>query len=103
MYAIIEAGAKQYKVSPGDIIDIELVEAKDSITFDKVLFVSDNDQVEIGMPYVKGASVRAKIIGNGKDDKVTIFKYKRKVNYHRTIGHRQPYTRVKIEEVNHGS
>jgi large subunit ribosomal protein L21 len=103
MYAIIESGSKQYKVSKGDVIEVELLEAKQHITFDKVLLVSDNGKTEVGTPYVKGAKVSAKVLGTGKDDKVTTFKYKNKINYHRTIGHRQPYTRLEIEEVKHGA
>lgn len=103
MYAIIETGGKQYKVKPGDTIDVELLEAKQHITFDTVLFISDNGKTEIGTPYVKGAKVSAKVLENIKDDKVTTFKYKRKTNYHRTIGHRQPLTRIQIEEVKNGA
>jgi large subunit ribosomal protein L21 len=103
MYAVIETGGKQYKVQKGDILDIELIDAKRSVTFDKVLLVSDNGKVEIGTPYVKGTKVSAKVLGNNKDKKVTSFKYKNKTNYHRTIGHRQNYTRIEIEEVKHGS
>lgn len=103
MYAIIETGGKQYKVSQGDVIEIELIEAKQHITFDRVLLISDNGKTEIGTPHVKGAKVSAKILGTGKDKKVTTFKYKNKINYHRTIGHRQPFTRVEIEEVKHGA
>jgi len=105
MYAIIETGGKQYKVKQGDIIEVELLDAKESLTFDKVLFCSDGkDKIEIGTPYVKGAKVSAKVLGTGKDKKVTTFKYKNKINYHRTIGHRQPFIRLEIQAVNlHGS
>ena len=103
MYAIIETGSKQYKVSKGDIIEVELLDAKRSLTFDKVLFLSDGEKVEVGTPYVKGAKVSAKVLGTGKDKKVTTFRYKNKINYHRTIGHRQPFIRLQIEEVAHGS
>ncbi len=103
MYAIIETGGKQYKVSQGDVIEIELVDAKRSLTFDKVLFIGNNEDVTIGTPHVKGAKVSAKVLGAGKDDKVTSFKYKNKTGYHRTKGHRQPFTQVRIEEVKHGS
>lgn len=99
MYAIIETGGKQYKVSKGDAIEVELLEAKQHITFDKVLLFSDNGKVEIGTPYVKGAKVGAKVLENGKDKKVTTFKFKNKTNYHRTIGHRQPYTKLEIEKI----
>ena len=103
MYAIIETGGKQYKVSQGDVIEVELIKAKQHVTFDKVLLISENGKTEIGTPLLKGAKVSAKVLGIGKDPKVTIFKFKNKTNYHRTIGHRQPFTRVQIEEVKHGS
>jgi len=99
MYAIIETGGKQYKVNEGDIIDVELLEAKRHVTFDEVLFLSNNGKTEVGAPYVKGAKVSAKVLGEGKDPKVTTFKYKNKTNYHRTIGHRQRYTRLEIEKI----
>ncbi|MCU0641078.1 MAG: 50S ribosomal protein L21 [Candidatus Margulisbacteria bacterium] len=103
MYAVIETGGKQQKVLAGDILDVELLDNSKSVTFSNVLLIADGDQVSIGTPYVKGAKVSAKVIGNVKDDKVTSLKYKRKVNYHRTIGHRQNYTRVQIEEIKNGS
>ena len=103
MYAVIETGGKQQKVVPGDILDVELLENKQSVTFGNVLLIADGDNVSIGTPYVKGAKVSAKVMGNVKDDKVTTFKYKNKINYHRTIGHRQNYTRVQIEEIKHGA
>ena len=103
MYAIIETGSKQYKVQQGDIIEVELLDAKHSVTFDKVLMISDNGKTEIGTPHVKGAKVSAKVLGTGKDKKVTTFRYKNKINYHRTVGHRQPFTQVQIEEVKHGA
>jgi len=97
-YAIIETGGKQYKVSPGDTLEVELLENKKSVTFDKVLMVADGTNITIGTPYVSGAKVPAKVLGNTKGEKVIAFKYKNKINYHRTIGHRQNYTQVKIEE-----
>ncbi|MDD5382410.1 MAG: 50S ribosomal protein L21 [Candidatus Margulisbacteria bacterium] len=103
MYAIIETGSKQYKVQKGEIIEVELLEAKDHFTFDKILLVSADGKVHIGTPYVTGATVAAKVLGDFKDDKVTTFKYKNKINYHRTIGHRQNFTRVQIEEIKHGA
>ena len=103
MFAIIESGGKQYKVKKGDIIDVELLDAKRHVTLDKVLLFSDSKTIEVGTPYLKGVKVSAKVLGTGKDKKVTVFKYKNKINYHRTIGHRQPYTRLEIEEVKHGA
>jgi large subunit ribosomal protein L21 len=99
MYAVIEQGGKQLKVSKDMIVDLELFDTKPDaeVKFDKVLLVSDGKKdVKIGAPYVKGAHVTVKVIGENKDDKVTTFKYKNKTNYHRTIGHRQRYIRVKV-------
>jgi len=103
MYAVIETGGKQYRVSPGEILDVELLENEGSITFSNVLLFADGGTVEVGTPYLKGAKVSAKVLGVNKDDKVTTFKYKNKINYHRTIGHRQNYTRIQIEEIKHGA
>ncbi|OGC22709.1 50S ribosomal protein L21 [candidate division WOR-1 bacterium RIFOXYB2_FULL_42_35] len=103
MYAIIETGGKQYKVEKGDIIEVELLDAEKSITFSEVLLVSDDGKVEIGTPYVKDAKVAATILGTGKDKKAVTFKYKNKTNYHRTKGHRQPFTRLQIEEITNGA
>lgn len=100
MYAIIETGSKQYKVSQGDVIDVELLDAKRSVTIDKVLMISDGDKIQIGTPYVKGAKVATKVlVPMFQDKKVTTFKFKNKINYHRTIGHRQRYTRLQIEKI----
>jgi len=101
MYAVIETGSKQYIVQKGDILDIELLEAKkdSSIAFDKVLFFSSGDKVEIGAPYLKNVKVKGKVQDHFKDKKAVVFKYKRKVNYKRKVGHRQPLTRILIEEV----
>jgi|SRR3989339_1073303 len=103
MYAIIETGGKQYKVSQGDTLKVELLENSKSVTFKNVLMFVDGDRIEVGTPYLKDARVAAKVLGNGKSDKVTTFKYHNKVNYHRTIGHRQNYTQVQIEEIKYGA
>ena len=102
MFAVIETGGKQYKVEKGTVLDVELLEGKkegDDISFEKVLMLSNKGDIEVGTPYIKGAKVQAKLISIGKDKKVVTFKFKRKTNYHRTIGHRQNYTRVKIESL----
>ena len=101
MYAIIATGGKQYTVSEGDIINVEKlgVNAGDTVTFDQVLFVNDGD-AKVGNPTVAGASVTASVIGEGKDKKVIVYKYKRKTGYHKKNGHRQLYTQVKIEKIN---
>jgi len=102
MHAIIETGGKQYKVQAGDIITVEKlgVEAGQKFTFDKVLCVLDGDATVLGKPLVDGASVTGAVLGDGKAKKVVIYKYKAKKGYHRKRGHRQPFTRVKIEAVN---
>ncbi|MGM8212992.1 50S ribosomal protein L21 [Virgibacillus sp. W0430] len=101
MYAIIETGGKQVKVEEGQAIYVEKVnaEADESVTFDKVLFVSGED-VKVGSPYVEGASVTAKVEKQGRQKKIRVYKYKRRKNYHRTQGHRQPYTKLVIDKIN---
>ena len=101
MYAIIATGGKQYKVSEGDIITIEKlgVEAGEKVTFDQVLAVSDKD-LTVGDPTVKGATVEASVVKEGRGKKVIVYKYKRKTGYHKKNGHRQAFTQVKIEKIN---
>ncbi|MCL2457197.1 MAG: 50S ribosomal protein L21 [Defluviitaleaceae bacterium] len=102
MYAIIETGGKQYKVKVGDEITVELlgVEAGEKFTFDRVLGLFDEKTFGFGNPTVKGASVTAKVLGDGKAKKVIIYKFKSKKGFHKKKGHRQPFTRVKIEAIN---
>ena len=101
MYAIIATGGKQYKVSEGDIINVEKlgVEAGETVTFDQVLAISDNE-MKVRSPFVDGASVTASVVENGRGKKVIVYKYKRKTGYHKKNGHRQAYTKVKIEKIN---
>lgn len=101
MYAIIETGGKQYKVQEGDVLFVEkLVNGEgETVTFDRVLAVSKESGLVIGSPVVSGASVSAKVEKQGKDSKITVFKYKAKKNYRRKQGHRQPYTKVVIEKI----
>jgi large subunit ribosomal protein L21 len=101
LYAVIETGGKQYQVRPGDEIYIEKLSAEgDSIVFDKVLLKGTDDGITVGTPYVDGAAVTATLQKNGRGKKINIFTYKSKEgsSYHRQ-GHRQPYTKVKIEEI----
>ena len=102
MYAIIETGGKQYKVSQGDVVFIEKLDAEENaeITFDKVLMAGEGDSVKVGAPLVEGATVSAKVLKNGKAKKVVIFKMKRKKNERKRKGHRQPYTKVEITAIN---
>ena len=101
MYAIIATGGKQYKVAEGDVIRVEKlgVEAGAEVVFDQVLVVS-GDEVKVGDPTVAGATVTATAVGEGKAAKVIVYKYKRKTGYHKKNGHRQAYTKVKIEKIN---
>ena len=101
MYAIIESCGRQYKVSEGDTIFFEKLDAKEGekVTFDKVVLVSDDKDVKIGTPYVKGAKVEGTVISHGKGKKIIVYKYKAKKNYRRTQGHRQPYTKVEIKSI----
>ena len=98
MHAIIETGGKQYKVTEGDSLFIEKLEAEagQAITFDKVLAILDGDKATFGAPVVEGASVAATVVKNGKGKKVRIFKYNPKKGYRKRQGHRQPYTKVQI-------
>lgn len=101
MYAVIETGGKQYKVSEGDVIFVEKlgVEEGEAVTFDKVLVVADGEDVKVGAPVVEGAKVEAKVVKNGKAKKIYVFKMKRKKNYRRKKGHRQPFTKVEISKI----
>ena len=102
MYAVIETGGKQYKVEAGDVIRVEKLNAEEGaeITFDKVLMAGEGSDGKVGAPTVEGAAVTAKVLGNGKAKKVVVFKMKRKKNYRRKKGHRQPFTKVEITAVN---
>ena len=101
MYAIIESCGKQYKVSEGDVVFFEKLDVEEGkkVTFKEVVLVSDDNKVEVGAPYVKGAKVVGKVVEHGKGKKIVVYKYKAKKNYRRTQGHRQPYTKVEITKV----
>lgn len=102
MYAIIEEGGRQFRVTNGDtiLIDRELNEDEKTITFDRVLLVGGEGQPKIGTPLVGGATVTADVIGATKGPKVETVKYKRRKGYHKKIGHRQPYLSVKVTGIN---
>lgn len=98
-YAIIETGGKQYRVQEGDELDVELLDAENTHTFDKVVLAHDGKTPKVGLPYVPKCSVHATVIGQAKGPKVIAFKYKKCKNYRRTVGHRQKYSRVKITNI----
>ena len=101
MYAIFETGGKQIKVEEGQEIYVEKLDenAGETVTFDKVLFVG-GDNVQIGTPYVDGATVTAKVEKHGRQKKINVIKFKPKKNYSRKQGHRQPYTKLVVEKIN---
>ncbi len=97
MKAVIETGGKQYYVEEGTVLYVEKldVEAGKTVTFDKVLMADG----KVGQPYVAGAEVTGTVVKHGKTKKVIVYKYNQKKNYHRTQGHRQPYTKVEIKSI----
>ena len=102
MYAIVQTGGKQLRVAPGDVVRVEKLEAEvgGKVTLDRVLAVAKDDgQLVIGTPTVDGARVSAEVVEQGKLPKILVFRYKSKANERRRYGHRQPYTRVKIESI----
>jgi large subunit ribosomal protein L21 len=101
MYAVIETGGKQYRVQEGDTVFIEKINTEEGskVDFTKVLLVAKEEDLVVGKPYVEGAKVEATILEQGKAKKVIVFKYKSKKNFRKKQGHRQPYTKVKIEKI----
>ena len=103
-YAIFKTGGKQYRVKPGDVLDVEKLplEVGSVAEFDQVLAVSEDGQVSFGAPLVSGATVTAEVQSHYKDRKLIVFKYKRKTRYRRKKGHRQTYTRLLIQDIQSG-
>ncbi len=101
MYALVEYKGKQYKAEKGAILTVDKLNAEKGakLDIDAVLLVSDGDKVSVGTPYVKGAKVSIVVEDTFKDKKVIVYKYKSKKDYHRTIGHRQQYTNVRVEDI----
>ena len=101
MYAVIETGGKQYRVSPGQTVEVELLPAEPgaTVTLDRVLLVSAEDGATVGQPLVPGGAVVATVIGEGRGKKVIVFKYKSKKRYRRTTGHRQDYTYLTVTDI----
>ena len=101
IYAIVETGGKQYKVTPGQTLDVERLDVADgdTVELDKVLLIDDDGKVTVGTPAVEGAKVTATSQGEGRGKKIIVFKYKSKVRYRRKKGHRQSYTRLTIDKI----
>ncbi|MDX1501637.1 MAG: 50S ribosomal protein L21 [Thermoanaerobaculia bacterium] len=100
MYAVIETGGKQYRVEPGDVLDVERSgEAGETVEFDRVLLVGDDDGVRVGAPVVEGAKVTGSLVGEVRGPKIVVFKKKRRKGYKRRRGHRQDLHRVKIQVI----
>jgi large subunit ribosomal protein L21 len=98
MYAVIRTGGKQYRVAAGDKLRVEklLADVGSEILLDQVLMVGEGEAIEVGAPLVRGAAVKATVVGHGKDEKVTIFKLRRRKHYKKSQGHRQSYTEIQI-------
>lgn len=101
MYAIIRDRGAQYRVEPGQVLDVALMEAEPGteITLNEVLLVGGGDEVKVGAPLIANASVVAEVIGEVRGEKIVVFKYRRKKRYRRRTGHRQDYTRLAIKEI----
>ena len=101
MYAVIESGGKQHRVEPGEVVQLEKLDVAEgeTVDFDKVMLIGDGDNVQIGTPYVEGGKVVAEVVKQGRGEKVTIIKMKRRKHYRRQAGHRQYLTSVRIKEI----
>ena len=101
MYAIIEDHGRQYTVAQGEVLKIDLKDAteKESLVFERVLMVRDENETRVGTPTLDGARVVATVLGETKGDKIVVRKFKRRKNYRRKQGHRQRYTRIRIESI----
>ena len=101
MYAVLTTGGKQYRVQEGDVLFVEKLNAEVDSTVEliEVLAVAKDGEIKVGAPVVEGAKVVAKVLAQGKAKKVVVFKYKRKKDYRRKNGHRQPYTKIVIEKI----
>jgi len=101
VYAIIETGGKQYRVEPGKILTVEKLNADvgSQVDIETVLAAKNEAMFKVGQPYVQGARVRATVLEHGKGRKIVVFKYKPKKNYKKKQGHRQPFTRIRIDEI----
>ena len=102
MYAVVRTGGKQYRLGIGDSIKVEKLpnEVGNIVELSQILMISDGGEVKVGTPLVTGASVKAEIVGHGRNKKIRVFKMKRRKKYRRTQGHRQAFTQLKVTEIN---
>ena len=102
MYAVVRTGGKQYRLGVGDSVKVEKLpnEVGNIVELSQILMVSDGSEVKVGTPLVTGASVKAEIVGHGRNKKIRVFKMKRRKQYRRTQGHRQAFTQLKVTEIN---
>ncbi|MAS34217.1 MAG: 50S ribosomal protein L21 [Anaerolineaceae bacterium] len=101
MYAIIRTGGRQYRAEVGKTIDVERLphEVNDNIELEDILLIGDGDNTVIGQPVVEGAKVKATVVDQGRDKKIIVFKYRQRTNYRRKRGHRQYFTRLRVDEI----
>jgi large subunit ribosomal protein L21 len=101
MYAVITTGGKQYKVAPGDVVKVETLDAKkgDIVDFKEVFMIADGDKISVGKPSLASAKVTAEVIGDGRGEKLLIFKHRRRKGFRKTNGHRQNFTEIKVKEI----
>ncbi len=101
MYAVIATGGKQYKVSPGDVVRVESLEAKkgDTVELKEVYMIADGEKVSVGKPTLASARVTAEVVGEGRGEKLIIFKHRKRKGFRKTNGHRQNYTAIKVKEI----
>ena len=101
MYALVEIKGKQYKAEAGALLKVDLFDKEpgEAVEFDSVVLVSGDSDTKVGQPYVKGVSVKTVVEENGRDPKIRVFKYKKRKNYRRTRGHRQPFTLLRVQEI----
>jgi large subunit ribosomal protein L21 len=101
MYAVIKTGGKQYRVTEGETLKVEKLDAEEgaSVEFDQVLMIADGDRIQVGTPYVEGARVTATVKSQGRGPKVVIVKFRRRKHYRKTQGHRQSYTELRVSDI----
>lgn len=101
MYAVVETGGRQYKIKPGQTVQVNLlpVNPGDIFTLEKVLFISNDDKIEVGSPYLSGCQIQTEVIGHGRCKKIRIIKQRRRKHYMKRMGHRQDFTKLKITQI----